>query len=75
MAQGFVAVHDRHHDVEQDQIRSRFTVGNHQGPSTRVRNPDPVILLQDTAHYDKIFAIVINHQNCRTTFCAMTLTP
>jgi len=58
----FVAIHFRHHHVEQDQV-GWLATGNLQGSCPRIGGADPVIGLQQLAENREVFGGVIDHQD------------
>ncbi|MNR07380.1 hypothetical protein D3C85_1234960 [compost metagenome] len=61
----FVAIHLRHHDVEQDQVRLRAAGGDTQGLGAIAGDLDPVAAEQQLAHHLQVFRGVVHHQHQR----------
>jgi len=58
-----IAIHSRHHDIEQNQIWSHICLGDLERPFSTVGNLDSVIILEQTAHQHQVVRCIIHHQN------------
>ena len=62
MAQGFVAIHAGHHDIEQDQVRIGWVTAT-AGRLARVGDTDMVFALQQATDHRQVVPVVIDDEN------------
>ena len=65
LATDLVAIHLRHHDIEQDQIRLRLAGGDAQRLLPMIGHLDLVAILEQETHHGQVFRGVVHDQNGR----------
>jgi len=58
-----IAVHFRHHDIEQNQVRGGIRAGDSQRALTAVGDFDLVFVLEQAAHQCQVVRDIVNHQH------------
>ncbi len=63
-----IAVHLRHHHIQQDQIRARLACRSLQGTRAGIGHPHAVFSLQYAADHFQVFTGIINNKDCFLLF-------